>query len=243
MENYLEAILHLVREHTVARVKDISDRLNVSRSSVTGMLQALRDRELVHHKPYGFVTLTREGEGIAKRVVRRHEALRDFMVYVLSIDEAEADDAACHMEHGISKLVVDRFLEFAEFVQTCPRAGAKWVHGFGYRCSEAMQSSGECVRCIEQCLENEKSKPRGESSSEDLPLNQMKAGEKGQIIKVGGAGAVKRRIRDMGVTTGSLVAVVRVALMGDPIEVKVKGYHLTLRKEEAMDIYIRRIDS
>jgi Mn-dependent DtxR family transcriptional regulator len=109
---------------------------------------------LVNYEPYGFVTLTAEGEKIASRVLRRHEALRDFMVHVLAIDEAEADKAACHMEHGISSRVVERFVEFADFVKTCPRAGAKWVHGFGYRCEEAAVEPQNCERCIEQCLED-----------------------------------------------------------------------------------------
>ncbi len=137
MENYLETIFHLVQEHTVARVKDIAERLSVSQSSVTGMLQSLRDHHFVNYEPYGFVTLTTEGTTIAKRVARRHEALRNFMVEVLSIDADEADAAACHMEHGISKQVVDRFLEFAEFVQTCPRAGAKWVLDKGFQHQES----------------------------------------------------------------------------------------------------------
>ncbi len=160
MEDYLETIFHLVREHTVARVKDIADRLKVSRSSVTGMLRSLRDHRLINYEPYSFVTLTPEGTEVAGRVVRRHEALRDFMVDVLSIDAAEADEAACHMEHGISKHIVDRFVEFAEFVETCPRAGAQWVQGFGYRCMKATQAPGDCERCVESCLDAIKSADR-----------------------------------------------------------------------------------
>jgi DtxR family transcriptional regulator, Mn-dependent transcriptional regulator len=243
MENYLETIFHLVREHTVARVKDIADRLKVSRSSVTGMLQSLRDHHFVNYEPYGFVTLTTEGTTIAKRVVRRHEALRDFMVEVLSIDAEVADEAACHMEHGISKQVVDRFLEFAEFVQTCPRAGAKWINGFGYRCAVGAKEPDNCERCIEQCLKDVKKRgKKGVPVSMSIPLSELKPGRKGRIVKVAGDGAVKRRIRDMGVTTGSLAEVVRVAPMGDPIDVKVKGYHLTLRKEEASDIQVTEIE-
>lgn len=243
-ENYLEAIFLIAQEHAVARVKDIAERLKVSRPSVTGMLQSLRDRQLVNYEPYGFVTLTHEGADIAKRVVRRHEALRDFMVDVLSIDAAEADEAACHMEHGISKRVVDRFLEFAEFVQTCPRAGAKWVHGFGYRCKEAELTPGDCERCIEQCLELAKRNPRGVSSTApDMPLTKMKKGSRAQIVRVSGAGAVKRRIRDMGVAAGSLIEVVRVAPLGGPMEVKIKGYRLTLRREEATGISVRLIQT
>ncbi len=242
MENYLETIFNLVGENAVARAKDISDRLEVSRSSVTGMLQALRERGLVNYERYGFVTLTPEGAAIAGRVARRHEALRDFMVNVLSLDPTEADAAACHMEHGISKNVVDRFIEFADFVQTCPRAGSKWVREFGYRCEESSVSTEHCERCIEQCLDDvRKTARKGMSDTMNVALSELKPGEKGQVEKVAGQGAIKRRIRDMGVTTGSLVEMVRMAPLGDPIEVKIKGYHLTLRKEEAVDISVKRV--
>ncbi len=244
IEDYLEAIFHLVRENTVARSKDIAERLKVNRSSVTGMLQSLRDRGFVNYERYGFVTLTDEGEKVASRVVRRHEALRDFMVHVLSIDEDEADSAACHMEHGIPLRIVERFTEFADFVKACPRAGAKWVHGFGYCCEEAEIAPQNCERCIELCLEDVRKKQQKRADSEMcIPLSELKPGEKAQIEKLAGGGAVKRRIRDMGVTTGSLVEVVRVAPLGDPIDVKIKGYHLSLRKEEAADISVKRVQS
>ncbi|MFY9375583.1 MAG: FeoA family protein [Kiritimatiellia bacterium] len=56
-----------------------------------------------------------------------------------------------------------------------------------------------------------------------------------------GAGPVARRIADMGVTKGSVVEVVRVAPLGDPIDVKIKGYHLSLRKAEAAGISVTRL--
>ncbi len=126
MENYLETIYILMQENTVARSKDISERLNVTRASVSGALNALKERGFVNHEPYGFVSLTSEGTNVARRVLRRHEALRAFMTDVLAIDEQDADEAACHMEHGISKSVVDRFVEFADFFKSCPASVAKW---------------------------------------------------------------------------------------------------------------------
>ncbi len=243
LENYLEAILLLVQKNPVARAKDISQWLKVNRSSVTGALQALNKRRLVNYEPYGFVTLTQHGEEIATKVLRRHEALRDFFVYVLSIDAAEADEVACRMEHGISKNVVDRLVDFAEFIQTCPRAGAKWVRGFGYRCDEASVSPRNCEQCIEQCLKDLKQTERKEGAGAmSILLNELRPGEKGQIERVSGEGAIKRRIRDMGVTTGSLVEVVRVAPLGDPMDVKIKGYHLSLRKEEASGILVKKVN-
>ena len=242
MENYLETIFLLVRDYTVARSKDIADRLKVKRSSVTGALQTLKERGLVNYEPYGYVTLTETGTAVASKVLRRHEALRDFFVNVLSIDPTEADEAACRMEHGISKNIVNRLLDFAEFVETCPRAGAKWIHGFGYHCQDHAQDADACERCITLCLRDvAQDKTKGMETNMAIPLSELKPGEKGQIEGMSGGGAVKRRIRDMGVTSGSLVEVVRVAPMGDPLDVKVKGYHLSLRREEAADIQVRKV--
>ena len=70
------------------------------------------------------------------------------------------------------------------------------------------------------------------------PLSELKPKQKGKIVKVGGKGRVHRRILDMGVVSGTAVEVERVAPLGDPIEIKVKGYNLTLRKEEAANIQI-----
>ena len=69
-------------------------------------------------------------------------------------------------------------------------------------------------------------------------LSQMRPKESGMITKVGGSGAVHRRILDMGVVPSTAVTVERVAPLGDPIEIKVKGYHLSLRKEEAAHVYV-----
>lgn len=69
-------------------------------------------------------------------------------------------------------------------------------------------------------------------------LNELNPKEKGKIIKVGGRGSIRQRFIDMGLVSGSEVEVERVAPLGDPIEVRIKGYHLTLRKEEAANIKV-----
>ncbi|MFU8781063.1 MAG: metal-dependent transcriptional regulator [Kiritimatiellia bacterium] len=148
LEDYLETILLLMREHAVARSRDIAVRLGVQRSSVTGALRALAERQLIHYEPYGYVTLTDAGTKEAERVRRRHEVLRDFMIKVLSVDAEEADATACRMEHAVSKTVVDRLVAFAEFVESCPDAGAEWVRGFGYRCAKGhVRNKAQCKHC------------------------------------------------------------------------------------------------
>ncbi|MCI6654930.1 MAG: FeoA family protein [Christensenellales bacterium] len=64
-------------------------------------------------------------------------------------------------------------------------------------------------------------------------LKEVKCGETVKVTKLTGVGAVKRRIMDMGITKGTDVLVRKVAPLGDPIEVTVRGYELSLRKADA----------
>jgi len=72
-------------------------------------------------------------------------------------------------------------------------------------------------------------------------LTELEPGEKGRIVKIGGKGGIHRRLLDMGLVSGSEVEMERVAPLGDPIEIKVKGYNLSLRKEEAASIQVEVI--
>lgn len=70
-------------------------------------------------------------------------------------------------------------------------------------------------------------------------LKEVKCGESVSVVKLSGEGAVKRRIMDMGITKGTSVYVRKVAPLGDPIEVTVKGYELSLRKADAEMIEVK----
>ena len=64
-------------------------------------------------------------------------------------------------------------------------------------------------------------------------LRQVKVGDRVKVVKLHGEGAVKRRIMDMGITKGVEVYIRKVAPLGDPVEVTVRGYELSLRKADA----------
>lgn len=72
----------------------------------------------------------------------------------------------------------------------------------------------------------------------NLPLKELKPGQKGKILTVRSEGELAKRIADMGITPGAMVEVERVAPLGDPIDIKVKGYHLSLRRAEATGITV-----
>ena len=66
-----------------------------------------------------------------------------------------------------------------------------------------------------------------------MTLKEVVIGEKAVIKKLHGEGAVRRRIMDMGITKGTVVTIRKVAPLGDPIELTVRGYELSIRKEDA----------
>lgn len=69
-------------------------------------------------------------------------------------------------------------------------------------------------------------------------LKQAKVGETVKVVKLTGQGAIKRRIMDMGITKGVEIFIRKVAPLGDPVEVTVRGYELSLRKDDASMIEV-----
>jgi len=242
IEDYLEAIFHIVADKKAVKPRDIAKRLKVTRASVTGALRSLAEKKLINYAPYDLITLTSAGELAAKDVVRRHEVLHDFFVDVLAVDDTEAGIAACQMEHSIPKAIVDRFINFIDFVQTCPRGGTKWIKGFSYQCDHD-STQENCESCIASCLENLRTRMKtgGGKKVESLTLKDLKPGQKCKIVKVRGRGEINKRILEMGVTPGSVLELERIAPLGDPMDIKVKGYHLSLRKDEAEGIDVELI--
>ncbi len=70
-------------------------------------------------------------------------------------------------------------------------------------------------------------------------LKQARVGETVRVVKLNGEGALKRRIMDMGITKGTDIFIRKVAPLGDPIEVTVRGYELSLRKADAENIEVQ----
>ena len=69
-------------------------------------------------------------------------------------------------------------------------------------------------------------------------LKDVQIGESARVVKIHGEGAIKRRIMDMGITKGIEIYVRKVAPLGDPIEITVRGYELSLRKADAESIEV-----
>ncbi|MEH0018964.1 MAG: metal-dependent transcriptional regulator [Desulfobacter sp.] len=112
LEDYLETILELQTTNTVARSKDIAEKLDIKRGSVTGMLKKLAAQELINYEPYGYVTLTPKGEKIAREIEGRHIVFKDFLFRFIGVDEKTADETACRMEHAMNAATFKKFKAF-----------------------------------------------------------------------------------------------------------------------------------
>jgi DtxR family transcriptional regulator, Mn-dependent transcriptional regulator len=150
LEDYIEAIYHIVAKNKVARSKDIATRLNVSRASVTEALRTLSQKELIHYAPYEPITLTTIGKDTAKDVIFRHDALKRFFIEVLAIDTNTAEEGACKVEHAAPPEVIARMISFIDFLQACPRGGNDLLQGFADYCKRG-KTRNNCDECISSC--------------------------------------------------------------------------------------------
>lgn len=74
-----------------------------------------------------------------------------------------------------------------------------------------------------------------------MTLGELKPNKSGIVIKIEGQGVIKRRLFDMGITPGTKIAVRKMAPLGDPMEIELRGYVMGIRKEEANKIIIEEV--
>ncbi len=157
LEDYIEAIYHIIEEKLVARSKEIAARLNVSRASVTEALRALSKKGLINYAPYEAITLTPEGKEVAEDVIFRHDALKRFFIEVLAIEDSIAEEGACKIEHAAPPEVIAQMINFTEFMKICPRGGDDMIRGFADYCNHGTPNDN-CDTCVSQCADRPKTK-------------------------------------------------------------------------------------
>lgn len=160
LEDYIEAIYHIIAEKQVARGKDISARLEVSGASVTEALRALAKKGLINYAPYEVITMTRKGREAAEDVIRRHNALKQFFTDILAIEESVAEQGACRIEHAAPPKIINRMVDFIRFLEVCPRGGKDLINGFASFCDQG-RTEADCATCVSHCLEGREQKNRG----------------------------------------------------------------------------------
>lgn len=227
MEDYLETIYRLQATHQVARVRDIARQLGVKMPTVSGALKALAGRALVEHEAYGYATLTEEGRQLAEQVHDRHTAIVDLLQRVMLLAPEQAGDEACRLEHALSSEALERLRLLTRFMQENESVHAQWQ---AHLAQAAICETGpEAVA------------PPA-VAAEEVTLDEVAPGSAAVIVRVCGEGPIRRRLVDMGLRPGAEVRVERLAPLGDPIEITLLDYHLTLRRSEAVNIHVQIVE-
>jgi Mn-dependent transcriptional regulator len=102
--------------------------MNVKNSSVTSALKLLEESKHINYEPYGIISLTDNGEKIAKHLNSMHKNLKSFLTDILRIDEVSANETACRMEHIMPKETYKRFIQFTKYVKETGKI--EWLEKF-----------------------------------------------------------------------------------------------------------------
>lgn len=229
LEDYLETIFRLVSDHGFARVRDIAKARNVRSASVSPAMRRLDDLGLIRYERREYVALTPAGEVAARKVYARHQLLTRFFETVLGLPAVMAEEEACGMEHGMSSEAVDGLARFFEYLQLCPTAG-QIIKRFR-QCSVVHEGMPPCPHACE-VLRLHRAKDK------TLNVLDLQPGESGRVTQIAGPGAVRQRLLDMGILPGTTLELARVAPAGDVLWVRLAGFEVAVRQEEATDIQI-----
>ncbi len=218
-EDYLETILALAHSKGETSISEIASQKGVSLPSAHSAVGKLASLGLVNHDSYGKVDLTEAGKYAAEEIAKRHVLLERFLTDVLLVNPDIAEKDACSIEHHLSPATIKALVSLFDFLEGLPDGGKHWL--------------GELHKSI--------STKRGPEIGISDTLNRILPGETVKVTKVLGTADLRRRLIEMGITTGRELYVQRVAPLGDPMAVEVNGASLSLRKQEASQIIVEKI--
>ena len=148
MEDYLEAIYFILQNEPEAHAAKIAERLGVRRASVTGALRILADKSLINYQPYKGITLTEEGRKQGEAVAKRHRILQSFIRDILGMEEKEAEEIACKMEHITNPDFMGRMVQFITFFEKCEDVRLTWNKLGKVHCGKPGESEN-CQTCLQ----------------------------------------------------------------------------------------------
>lgn len=211
LENYLRAIYEIRLEKQTVRIKDITESLKVRNSSVVSAMRKLVKKGLIKYIKYGHIELTQDGLVLGSLIYEKHQTIKDFLEKVLNFSDKESEELACGIEHHLNSKLFSRIEALSDF----------------FTSNEELQKKLNVYM---------KSKKYEESKS----LDNFKPGEELVVNRVAGKLIIKKRLLNMGILPGTKIYIERFAPFGDPIEIKLRGFRLSLRKDEAKSIFVEK---
>mgnify|MGYP005839550557 FL=1 len=246
-EDYLEAILVLGLRQGIVRVRDLADHLQVKAPSVATAVKKLAADGLVRHEHYGHVELTAQGFELAEAVHRRHKLLFRFLHDFLGLDESTSAQDACEIEHWLSPQTITRIIQFLEFMEACPYdEEPPWLTGFHHYIK-----TGEVLSLCQHAAGSASHRPAGDGQTratmgdlaaehKRLTLADLPVGQEAEVLQVGDEVGLRRFLLELGLVPGARIQVVGVPSPEGPIEIVVRGDHVSLQKAEASRITVKQ---
>jgi DtxR family Mn-dependent transcriptional regulator len=228
VEDYLKAVYELSPNGTSVSTTDISKALKVAPASVTEMLKKLAEKKYIDYSPYHGTTLTANGIRIAEKMARKHRLLERFLHDVLKINNQKVHNEACEMEHALSDDAEEALCRFLRHPDRCPDDG-KIIPP----CDLKIGSCAECIQLHSKGLEE-----TGKYKQILVSVSSLKQGQCGKIALIRGGHNMLQRLLDMGLTPGTEICVARVAPLGGPVELAVRGSKLALGKGIASKVFV-----
>lgn len=217
VENYLKAVLQMQLKRESERVSPgaLAARMQVSPGTVTSMLKALSESGLADYVPYEGVALTKAGQLLAMRVLRRHRLIELFLIDTLDLTWDQVHAEAEVLEHAVSDTLIDRIDDYLGHPATDP-------HG-----APIPAADGEL---------------RGTSSA--VSLDMCQAGEVVRFVRVVNQQPdFLRYLSDSGFQLGAVGEIVESSRNGGVVRASIDGFQLTVGFDAAASIRVERVGS
>ena len=231
LEDYVETIYELVREHKVARVRDIARARRVRAGSVSPAMKRLADLGLIRYVQREYIDLTPAGESAARQVFARHQVLSRLLEQILGMSPESAARDACAMEHSLSSTGMEHLVRLFEFLSNRPE-GQRLFAVF-HRWAAARDRPSTAPKRLKR--RSQRRRPAGRPGRS---VAELAPGERARIVEVGGAAEQRMRLLDMGLLPDVMVELDRVDLHGDRIWIKLQGFAVALDRRQAESVSV-----
>ncbi len=237
LEDYLEIILRLSLEHQVVRVRDIAREKSVRMPTVTAALKRLAERGLIVYEAREFAVLTDRGAAIAGRVASRHRFLRRFLVEILGVPAAVAEQDACGLEHHLSPPTVERLAAFVEYLETCPGVDPDFLTRFRECFSSPQTVLTECADS--PCQPGSGGQPIPQRGDRVLQaVGELCVGCSGEVARLRADEQLRTRLTRRGFLPGTRITKLRQDASGRRTVVELQGRELELDPHEAEAVFV-----
>ncbi|MEM0492721.1 MAG: metal-dependent transcriptional regulator [Candidatus Thermoplasmatota archaeon] len=230
IDEYIEAIYDIAGKNGIAKTSEIAKLLHNKPSSVTEVFQRMQQNGLVKYESYRGVSLTKKGLKKALKLKRRHRLLEVFLYKNLKIPVEKVHDQACKMEHTLSEETENALCRHLGGPTECPHGSPIPL------CDLDVKNCYECINQKKDIEDIEKRKTK------IVNMASLKPGQKARISFIHGGRNVVQRLCDLGLTSGTMISIVRSAPFNGPMEICVRGCKIVIGKGIATKIFVELED-